>query len=367
MRPTSAEEASRLLAEASRAGEAVRITGAGSRPWGAPVRTRGQSPGSHELSTLALDGVVEHNAGDFTAVLQAGVRVADAQARFAAAGQRLALDAPDRGGTIGGLVATGDSGPLRHRYGGPRDLVLGVQVVLSDGTIARAGGKVIKNVAGYDLAKLNTGAFGTLGLLTEVAVRLHPLPAATATLRVEGDADAVARAASLLARARIETEALDVRYEDGRGAVLAQYAGTRATDLAASARELAGGGVVEDDDVLWERQRAAQRDALVVRVSGRASRLRDALAATDAAAGRLVGRAALGLWWVALPTSDAIAPLRAALAPMPVTVLDAPAEVRASIDVWAGPQGRELELMRAVKARFDPAGACNPGTFVGGI
>src|SRR5215211_5386947 len=99
----------------------------------------------------------------------------------------LALDPPGDEATIGGIVATGDSGPLRHRYGGPRDLVLGVTVALSDGTVARAGGKVIKNVAGYDLAKPMTGAYGTLGVVTQVSVRLHPLPRQWLTVVVRRD------------------------------------------------------------------------------------------------------------------------------------------------------------------------------------
>src|SRR2546430_16810200 len=96
----------------------------------------------------------------------------------------LAIDPPLADGdaaTVGGVLATADSGPLRHRHGGPRDLVLGTTVALSDGTVARAGGKVIKNVAGYDLAKLFTGSYGTLGAILEVAVRLHPLPPRTVT------------------------------------------------------------------------------------------------------------------------------------------------------------------------------------------
>ena len=156
-----------------------------------------------EICTGGLDRVLEHNAGDFTAVLQAGVPLAAAQEAFAAAGQMLALDPPlspwgaagddaaleaaDAGATIGGIVATNDSGPLRHRYGGVRDLVVGVTVVLSDGTVAKAGGKVIKNVAGYDLGKLFAGAFGTLGLIAEVTVRLHPRPAHTATVLARSD------------------------------------------------------------------------------------------------------------------------------------------------------------------------------------
>ena len=129
----------------------------------------------------------------------------EAQAAFGAAGQMLALDPPLGEGdaaTIGGVIAANDSGPLRHRYGGVRDLVVGMTVVLSDGTIAKSGGKVIKNVAGYDLAKLFAGSFGTLGLIARVAVRLHPAPARTATLTAASDdPDALARAAVALAGA----------------------------------------------------------------------------------------------------------------------------------------------------------------------
>ena len=121
-----------------------------------------------ELSTAGVADVVEHNEGDLTAVLDAGAPLAAAQAAFAEAGQMLALDPPLGAGgaaTIGGVVASGDSGPLRHRYGAARDLVVGMTMALADGTVARAGGKVIKNVAGYDLAKLLAGSFGTLGLI----------------------------------------------------------------------------------------------------------------------------------------------------------------------------------------------------------
>jgi len=157
-------------------GGSVRIVGGGSKlGWGPQVDAE------RELSTAGLDRIVEHNAGDLTAVLEAGVPLAAAQEAFASEGQMLALDPPDRGATIGGVVASADSGPLRSRFGGPRDLVLGVRVALPDGSVVKSGGKVIKNVAGYDLGKLMAGAFGTLGVIVEVAVRLHPRPEETAT------------------------------------------------------------------------------------------------------------------------------------------------------------------------------------------
>ncbi|MDQ3858871.1 MAG: FAD-binding oxidoreductase, partial [Actinomycetota bacterium] len=218
--PSSARETAALLAEAGRDGLTVRPRGGGTKlAWGAPA----PEP-DVELTTARLDRIVEHNAGDLTAVLQAGVRMADAQAAFAEVGQMLALDPPldasnslllgsERSATVGGVVATADAGPLRHRYGAPRDLLLGVTVALSDGTVARAGGKVIKNVAGYDLAKLFAGSFGTLGVVVEVVVRLHPRPRATATAVGAGDdPGALARAAGRLGGLPLELEALDVTW-----------------------------------------------------------------------------------------------------------------------------------------------------------
>jgi len=360
-RPASYRRAASLLAECAESGARVRVRGGGTKlGWGRVV----PDP-DVELSTAALVRVVEHNAGDMTAVLQAGVPLARAQETFAAAGQMLALDPPDDGATVGGVVATGDSGPLRHRYGAPRDLVLGVTAALTSGEVVRAGGKVIKNVAGYDLSKLLAGSFGTLALITEVAVRLHPLPAATATaVFASSDPDALAGAAASLTHAALESQSLDVRWSGGEGAVLARFTGRTAADQAAAAARTAGGEVVEDDDELWASQRAAQRGAVVVRVSGLQSQLPSAVAAAEGLGGSLVGRAALGLWWVSLPDADAAAirSLRERLAPFACVVLDAPDALRAEVDPWGVDE--PSVLTRRVRERFDPHGVLNRGVFV---
>lgn len=380
--PETAEEAASVLrSTAVGGGRPVRIAGAGTKPWG--------SPGAHaatELSTSGLGRIVEHNEGDFTAVLEAGVPLAEAQGAFAAAGQMLAVDPPlgeGEAATVGGVFATADAGPLRHRYGAPRDLIVGATLSLPDGTVARAGGKVIKNVAGYDLAKLFTGAFGTLGLVARVAVRLHPLPAATATTTAAtDDPDTLALAASTVAHSPLESECLDVRWKDGRGSVLARFGGAAAGDQAAAAGcllEAAGADVstslVEDDDSLWAAQRAGQRArrGAVVKVSALPASLATVIRAVDRAEGSLVGRAGHGISWVRLPDGapDALVPaigeLREALEPFPCVVLDAPEAVRDAVDVWGEPEGGRLALSRRLKARFDPQGVCNPGVFVGGI
>jgi glycolate oxidase FAD binding subunit len=372
--PASPEATAALLREAAESGLRVRARGGGTKlDWGAVA----PEP-DLELSTSELDRIVEHNAGDLTAVLEAGVRLADAQAAFAEAGQLLALDPPLGEGaaaTIGGVVATADSGPLRHRYGAVRDLLLGITVALSEGTVASAGGKVIKNVAGYDLAKLFAGSFGTLGVVLRVVVRLHPRPRTTATLVGETeDVGALARAASRLAHAPLELEAFDVRWNAGAGALLARFGGVSAE---AQARRLVGAlaeegltaSVEADDEAFWEAQRAAQRsaDGVVVRVSGLLAELERVVRTADRLGASLVGRAAVGTSWLTLVDGARVEELRADLAPFPCVVLDAPADVRERVDPWGAADEAELRLVRRVKERFDPAGVVNPGLFVGGI
>jgi glycolate oxidase FAD binding subunit len=340
--------------------------------WGSP----GASP-EVELSTERLDALIEHNEGDLTAVVQAGMRLSDAQRAFARAGQRLALDPPDAHAraTIGGLIATADSGPLRHRYGGVRDLILAVQVALPDGTVARAGSRVIKNVAGYDLAKLMCGALGTLGVICEAIFRLHPEPAMTATVvGTTADVSQLAASARRLARRPLELEALDVRWDEHGGAVLAQSAGRAAPKAAEAVMRILGEAgleteVVERDDELWESQRARQRaadaDRAVVRVSFPPAELERVLAVAPSA----VARAGAGLAWILLedPDPEAIASIRATLAPCACVLLDAPAPLREAVDPWGLEEGPELALMERLKARFDPDGVCNRGRFVGGV
>ena len=376
--PSSPEEAADVLRTAAEEELRVRMRGAGTkRSWGGPPP---QAP-DVELSTERLDELVEHNEGDLTAVLQAGVPLARAQEVFAEANQMIALDpwlGEDGTATIGGVIATGDSGPLRHRYAAARDLILGITVVLGDGTVARAGGKVIKNVAGYDLPKLFTGSFGTLGLIVEVVMRLHPLAANRVTaIGASDDPEALGRAATAVAHCPFGPESLDVAWNDGHGEVLARFGGATPEATADEAVALLAGAGLDarataDDEGLWERQRAAQRspDGAVVRVSGLASELPSVLRAAGEAGASLVGRAGMGLSWITLPAQEAgglvaaVEDLRRRLRPFACVVLDAPDDVREKVDVWGEDA---LPLMRRVKARFDPHNVCNPGIFVGGI
>jgi glycolate oxidase FAD binding subunit len=233
---SSLEQASELLAAATAEGRTVRIGG--------------------DLATDGLDRILEHEAGDLTCTVEAGLRLSMLNEALGRHGQRLSLDPPGDP-TIGALLATNASGPLRHRFGAPRDLVLGVTLVLADGTIASAGGKVVKNVAGYDLGRLVCGSQGRLALIARVSFRLHPLPRASRTLVREGDepAEAVRR----LLRSQLEPSALDVLHP-GRVAVLFEGS-PRAVDAQfEAARALVGGG--ESDSETWRESRDRQASAL---------------------------------------------------------------------------------------------------------
>ncbi|KWX11014.1 hypothetical protein TR74_00225, partial [Carbonactinospora thermoautotrophica] len=162
------------------------------------------------LDTTRLARVVEHAAGDLVVVVEAGTRLDTLQETLAAHGQRLALDPPS-GGTVGGTVAANAAGPLRLLYGTARDLLIGVTVVRADGVVARAGGKVVKNVAGYDLGKLFTGSYGTLGVITQAVFRLHPLPAARAYVtRTVADAAEASRLVQAVLRSQLVPAALEL-------------------------------------------------------------------------------------------------------------------------------------------------------------
>jgi glycolate oxidase FAD binding subunit len=350
--PSSGAELASALAEAP---ATVRVRGAGTKLAWAPDADPGL-----ELSTGRLDRVLEHNSGDLTAVLEAGVPLARAQEKFAEAGQMLALDPPHADATIGGVVATGDSGPLRARYGAARDLVVGVQLALADGTIARSGAKVIKNVAGYDLAKLFAGSFGTLGAILEVSVRLHPLPPATATaVGHSTDPDVLGRAALALSHARLEQLGLDVRWADGAGLVLSRFGGATARPQADSAERLLGEAgleteVREDDAGLWAAQREGQRspDGLVVRVSALQTDLPGLLRLAESHGAVLVGRAGLGLSWLRLDDGDPDALVTDLRARHVAAVLDRPTGLRVEARPALDPAA--AALMRRVKERFDP-------------
>ena len=294
MRPGTVEEAAALLERASAEGTPLRI--------------------GTDLETDGLARVLEHEAGDLTCTVEGGIRLSALQEVLRPAGQRLSLDPPGDP-SLGACLAGRLSGPLSHRFGTPRDLVLGVTLVLGDGTVASSGGKVVKNVAGYDLGKLVCGSEGRLGLIARASLRLHPLPRAAATVVVEtGDAAGVV---AELRRSRLEPSALDVLHP-GRVAVLFEGSERAVREQVGEATARVGGAV--GDDILWDESRERQGRALG-RVRFAPADLANVLTTLDEA----VVRPAAGIAYV---------PHR----------------------VGGVPSGAARRLHRALAARLDPAG-----------
>jgi glycolate oxidase FAD binding subunit len=207
-----------------------------------------------ELDLSGLDRILEHEAGDLTCTIEAGIRLSALQARLAPYGQRLALD-PAGDPTVGACIGGDLHGPCSYRYGRMRDLLLGVTVVLGDGLVASSGGKVVKNVAGYDLGKLFCGSGGSLGVVVRASLRLHPLPEASATLVSHGNAldkaQAIRRSALVPSALDAEEDRLAVLFEGSPRAVAAQLA---------AAKELVSGEPSGDD--VWDEVRARPRAAV---------------------------------------------------------------------------------------------------------
>ena len=202
--PTSPAE----VQEAVRSQPRVLPRGGGSKPALSTPRE-----GQAVLEMSGLSGVLEYDPGEYVLVARAGTRLAEVEQLLAQNGQYLPFDPPlvEQGATLGGTVAAGLSGPLRQRYGGVRDFILGVQFVDGEGSLVRGGGKVVKNAAGFDLPKLMVGSLGRLGVLTELAFKVFPFPKATATLRITFPAlEAALEALYKLAGSPIELYALDL-------------------------------------------------------------------------------------------------------------------------------------------------------------
>ena len=337
------------------------------------------------VETGRLSSVLAYNPADMTVAVGAGMPLRDLQAMLEEKGQWLALDpgTESAGATVGGLLATGDSGPRRLRYGAMRDLVIGVTLVLSDGTVAHGGGTVIKNVAGYDLPKLLYGSLGTLGLVAEVALRLHPRPEATATAVVPVPVERAGELAVSLAASVLEPSAVD--WSDGDGGLLAvRFEGTSAGvegRRAAAGGLLGGAAAVEwhpgaDEDTVWQRlaegHRPEQEDTLAVAGTLPSATADVARALTDAADDsgartRLASRPALGLHTAGFAGPPA-AVGRAVTAWREqvlagggsVQLRDRPAAVDAELDPL-GPAPSAVELLRSLHRRLDPRGRCAPG------
>ncbi|KAB8183525.1 FAD-binding oxidoreductase [Microbispora catharanthi] len=418
--PESAEEIAAVMRVCAAHDLAAVATGGGTKlHWGAPP-----SRCDVLVDLCCMNRVPEHTAGDLVVRAQAGVTVEALARTLAEGGQELALDVPVPGTTVGGLLATGIAGPRRFRHGTARDLLIGVTVVLADGTIAKSGGKVVKNVAGYDLGKLFTGSYGTLGIIADATFRLHPLPAArawvTATVErpvtetvepyvYEGktlDTTSTDVAASLRAvipavtESPLEPSAVEVDWPDVESpctvAVLVE--GAAAAERAKALCALMGGGlsdaqVAEEPPPWWGRlpeppvpdgppgTGGAGGGEILLEVRNIPYRLAGSfvgpfMAAREAGVRAAVrGSLASHVFHVALPPDTEPGRVAAFTGELRahmeadgegrVVVLAAPPEAARRLDRW-GRVGA-LPLMRRVKERFDPDRRLSPGRFLGGI
>lgn len=381
--PGSGDEVARVLRVANEAGLAVAPRGGGTKlGWG-------NRPDRLDLvvSMHRLAQVLEHAWGDMTATVQAGCTLAVFQQKLAEHGQHLVVDPlwPERA-TVGGIVATNDSGALRVRFGALRDLILGITVALPDGTLAKSGGKVVKNVAGYDLPKLMTGALGTLGIIVDATFRLYPLPADTTILSVA--TNSIRTANDLMLRVLDSTlvpTGLQCSTASERAPrVVIRFQGIRAGldpqiqqfEQMCEAAGLTGAMRISDTwqgpQIVWQRNQStaicktsvlpAQISALteIVQRVAKPLRLDWELVIQAMGVGTLRIEAANDQALLA-----ALTILRSEIVALGGTlvVLDAPWTVKAQIDVW-GPTPAAA-LMRRVKNHFDPQQLLNPGRFVG--
>lgn len=359
------------------------------------------SRGETTLSLAALPRDIEHCSGDLTATLSASATIGEVNAQLARAGQWLPVDPlfSDRS-TIGGLVATNACGPARHRYGAPRDLIIGIDLALADGRTAKAGGRVVKNVAGYDLARLVCGSFGSLAVVTRATFRLVPLPPTAITVEVTLPGESsegtrrLAEAALALAAQPLTPTAVELDVPSPR--LLLRFEATPAgADRQASAAVAfcAAAGLradrIEDDRQpaiwrdratrIWRASRTGNEEHAVVRVSVLPTDVVAMLdvvgleTATHHVQWRASGHAVLGVFYLALDGPDeaqaaVITALRQAVEARRghAVVLAAGAGVTCLVDPWGDP-GNAFRLMQAVKARFDPHGILNPGNGPGGL
>jgi glycolate oxidase FAD binding subunit len=379
--PTIATELAELVRIAHRDRSPLIVAGNSTKlDWGGIV-----GGAKSVLSTQKLDRLIAHAVGDLTITVEAGMKFARVQEILATAGQFLPLDPayPDRA-TIGGIIATADTGSYRHRYGGVRDLLLGISFVRADGKMAKAGGRVVKNVAGYDMMKLFTGAYGTLGILTQVTLRVYPLPLDTGTVILTGAVDALEQAAKILLASTLTPISVDVVSTafsqelelSNTPSLIVKFATIPESIAQQSAQLLELGKGLGLKGGSWQGSQAASLWGgiqtgiwgqtpigckLGVRLTAAVATIATLDRSTDNTAKGVIHLNS-GLGACALAHSEQILPLRSHCEQAGgfLSVLQAPVEVKQEIDVW-GYRGNAVPLMKAIKQQFDPIDLLNPG------
>ncbi|TFI56110.1 FAD-binding oxidoreductase [Mastigocladus laminosus UU774] len=380
--PETTEQLAEVMREANRNKWRVLPCGSGSKlSWGGLVKGI-----DVVVSTERLNKLIDHAVGDLTVTAEAGMKFSQLQAILAKANQFLAFDPVRASGTLGGIVATADTGSLRQRYGSVRDQLLGITFVRADGQVAKAGGRVVKNVAGYDLMKLFTGSYGTLGVISQVTFRVYPIPEISATVVLTGRAEDISQAAAILRGSALTPTQADLVStqlisELGLGTGMGLIA--RFQSIAESVKEqsnrlvevgenlgLQGGmyGGVDEAD-LWERLRESMNSG------GDESAITCKIGVLPIAGVEVLKQAQKGLIHVGCGLGVLRFEDEKGLVEMRslcenhrgfLTILTAPVGVKQRLDVW-GYTGNAGEMMRRIKLRFDEKGILSFGRFVGGI
>ena len=349
------------------------------------------------ISTQYLNRIIDHAVGDLTVTLEAGVKLADLQHTLNQAGQFLPLDpAYPESATLGGIVATTDSGSWRQRYGGVRDVIIGISFIRADGQIAEAGGRVVKNVAGYDLMKLFTGSYGTLGIISQLTMRVYPLGEAAGTFVLTGDNEVIAQASQTLLASTLTPTAADllsasvvINQGIGQGMGLmvrfqsiAASVEQQSAHLEAIAQKLglqASFYHDTEEQNLWQNLRQLVREptsasAITCKMGLKPNAAVNFLAhlgEITSQDGWGIVHARSGLGQLHLDGEDSlnrVSKLRSRCQENSgfLTVLEAPTTLKQQLDPW-GYTGNALDLMRRLKQRFDSENLLSPGSFVGGI
>lgn len=383
LEPTTEQRLAAALRLANEAGLTVIPRGGATKlSWGNPP-----SRADVVLSSTRLNKILEHAWSDLTVTVEAGCTIQVLQETLAQHGQRLALDPlwPEKA-TVGGILSVNDSGALRLRFGALRDLIIGITIALPDGTLASSGGKVVKNVAGYDLPKLMTGAFGTLGVITRAVFRLHPLPRNSRSFTTTANAEETQRLALAIQDSKLAHVAIQSRFSGEEAASIdILFEGTEAglDAQAIQLRALCGSAQIsEASSAVWNARQdlwsfSNSTETVIAKISVLPSDIARVVGLLRRTADSAQVRwkslfYATGLGWLRLEgprdyLHRVLTTLRADLEKMggSLVLLQHPAAL-APFDAWGTP-GDSLPLMKAIKHQLDSRSTLNPGRFLGGI
>jgi glycolate oxidase FAD binding subunit len=378
VKPGSAAEVARALKAADAAGAAVIPRGGGTQ------MALGMPPDRYDLALdlRGIDQVLEYEPADLTVTVEAGMTLAALQAHLAARGQWLPLDPPAPEATIGGILATNASGAARIAFGTARDLVIGMSVAMADGQVVKFGGRVVKNVAGYDMSKMHIGALGTLGVILQASLKVAPLPRASRTLAVASPhIDTLVRLA--LAMRDASLPATGIALIDPAGAaearLLLRFAGSPAAverSRAETERLALAEGLASEQapDGFWREagELRAPSGPAVVRVSDRPSRSAEVIQRLAALGADVLSYPTAGVTFsrfitLGMPSLEALGRLRADVEADggALVVESAPVATKEALGVWGSI--RSDGLSRELKRVMDPRSTLNPGRLLRGL